>query len=232
MKKILCLIGSALLAIEFAGCASFKSIIPAARQVGKTKGVAGLPLYSGSKAKIAVVDFNVKTTKASSAIGLGLREILVAALINSNRFNVIEHKAENVLKPEQDKIKTADLNIIAAVTEFKPQASGGRQGLGGGGGVGSGRLGGLLGVSLNKAHMVLDIRIVDVSTSKVLATTSVQAQAADVSGSIMTASLGNWALVGGLSAYANTPMEKAIRICIVEAVRYISQTIPAGYYKY
>jgi hypothetical protein len=27
-------------------------------------------------------------------------------------------------------------------------------------------------------------------------------------------------------------MEKAIRVCIIEAVRYISQTISAGYYKY
>jgi curli biogenesis system outer membrane secretion channel CsgG len=43
---------------------------------------------------------------------------------------------------------------------------------------------------------------------------------------------GSWALGVGLSGYANTPMEKAIRICIIEAVRYISQTIPANYYKY
>ena len=43
---------------------------------------------------------------------------------------------------------------------------------------------------------------------------------------------GGWALGAGLGAYANTPMEKAIRICIIEAVRYISQTIPASYYKY
>jgi len=35
-----------------------------------------------------------------------------------------------------------------------------------------------------------------------------------------------------LGAYANTPMEKAIRICIIEAVRYIAQVIPANYYKY
>jgi len=44
--------------------------------------------------------------------------------------------------------------------------------------------------------------------------------------------MGGWALGGGLSAYANTPMEKAIRVCIVEAVRYISQTISPAYYKY
>ena len=221
MKKILCLIGYALLVIDLAGCASLKSIMRPVTHIVKTKGAAGLPLYSGPKARIAVADFDVKTAKAGSAIGSGLREILVAALINSNRFNVVERQALN-----------ADLIITAAVTEFEPQASGGRQGLGGGGGVGSGRLGGLLGASLNKARMALDIRIVEASTSGVLATAPVQGQASDISGNIMTGSLGNGALVGGLSAHTNTPMEKAIRICIAEAVRYASQTIPATYYKY
>ena len=98
--------------------------------------------------------------------------------------------------------------------------------------MGSGVLGGLLGASLNKAHMALDIRIVDASTSEVLAATRVQGQAADISGLIGGGFLGGWALGGGLSAYTNTPMEKAIRVCIIEAVRYISQTIPANLYKY
>lgn len=219
MKKILCLMGCSLLVIGLAGCASLKSIMWPAR---KTASVAGLSVYSGPKAKITVADFDIKTAKAGSALGSGLREILVTALINSNRFNVVDRQAA-----------TADLIITAAVTEFEPQASGGRAGIGGGGGVGSGRLGGLLGASLNKAHMALDIRIVDTSTSGVLAVSPVQAQASDVSGNIMKGPLVNLALAGGgLSAYANTPMDKAIRICIVEAVRYISKTIPASYYKY
>jgi len=43
---------------------------------------------------------------------------------------------------------------------------------------------------------------------------------------------GAWALGTGLSSYANTSMEKAIRICIKEAALYISGAIPANYYKY
>jgi len=93
-------------------------------------------------------------------------------------------------------------------------------------------LGGLLGAALNKAHMALDIRIVDTSTSEVLAATRVQGQASDIAGGIMAGFFGSWGLGVGLSAYANTPMEKAIRVCIIEAVRYISQTIPVNYYKY
>ncbi|MFH1889189.1 MAG: CsgG/HfaB family protein [Candidatus Omnitrophota bacterium] len=220
-----------------------------AAQVDNNAGVAPIPPYSGPKARIAVADFDVKAAKATHEIGSGLREMLVTALVNSNRFSVVERQALAAVMQEQElsasgaaqpdsggpqrgKIKTADLIITAAVTEFEPQASGGRAGIGGGGGVGSGILGGLLGGALNKAHMALDLRIVDTSTSEVLPAMRVQGQASDVAGGIMSGFFGNWGLGIGLSAYANTPMEKAIRVCIINAVRDISQTIPASYYKY
>ena len=204
--------------------------------------------YSGAKARIAVADFDVKAAKATGEIGTGLREMLVTALINSNRFSVVERQVLGAVMQEQElavsgaaqagsgaqrgKIKTADIIITAAVTEFEPEATGGRAGIGGGGGIGGGILGGVLGGALNKAHMALDIRIVDTSTSEILAATRVQGQATDVAGGLGLGFLGSWALGGGLSGYANTPMEKAIRTCIVEAVNYISQSVPASYYKY
>lgn len=249
MKKPFFIIGCLLMVIAVAGCASLSTVMQPTAQIDNTAGAQALPPYSGPKARIAVADFDVKAAKAGGEIGSGLREMLVTALLNSSRFSVLERQALAAVMQEQElsasgasqagaggpqrgKIKTADLIITAAVTEFEPQASGGKAGIGGGGGVGSGSLGGLLGASLNKAHMALDIRIVDTSTSEVLAATRVQGQASDISGSIMGGFFGNWALGGGLSAYANTPMEKAIRVCIIEAVRYISQTIPANYYKY
>ncbi|MBU0503439.1 MAG: CsgG/HfaB family protein, partial [Candidatus Omnitrophota bacterium] len=133
---------------------------------------------------------------------------------------------------QRGQIKTADLIITAAVTEFEPNVRGAGAGVGAGGKIGKGFLGAALGGAMNKAHMALDIRIVDTSTSEVLAATRVQGEATDVSGGIMAGFMGSWALGGGLSGYANTPMEKAIRVCIIEAVRYVSQTISAGYYKY
>jgi curli biogenesis system outer membrane secretion channel CsgG len=234
-----------ILIIGLVGCASLTQ--PTA-QVDTTCGAAPLPPYSGPKARIAVADFDVKAAKAGGEIGSGLREMLVTALINSSRFSVVERQVLGAVMQEQElaasgaaqagsgaqrgQIKTADIIITAAVTEFEPQASGGAAGIGGGGGVGSGVLGGLLGAALNKAHMAMDIRIVDTSTSEVLAATRVQGQASDVAGGFMTGFFGSFALGGGLSAYANTPMEKAIRVCIIEAVRYISQATPANYYKY
>jgi len=242
MSKVLSGVVYSLLILSVAGCASLQ---PSA-QVDNTAGTQALPSYSGPKARVAIADFEVKAAKASGEIGSGLREMLVTALVNSNRFSVVERQALNAVIQEQElsatgaaqdgpqrgKIKTADLIITAAVTEFEPQASGGKAGVGGGGGVGSGILGGLLGAALNKAHMALDIRIVDASTSEVLASTRVQGQASDIAGGIFGGFFGSGGLGIGLSAYANTPMEKAIRVCIVEAVRYISLTAPANYYKY
>ena len=233
------------LLLGLAGCASLSKH---SASVDNTATAAPLPPYSGPKARIAVADFDVKAAKATREIGSGLREMLMTALINSNRFSVVERQALGAVIQEQElsasgvaqgdggtqrgKIKTADLMITAAVTEFEPEASGGAAGVGGGGGVGSGILGGILGVALNKAHMALEIRIVDTSTSEILAATRLQGQASDVSGAIMGGVFGRHGLGTGLSAYANTPMEKAIRICIIEAIRYVSQVTPANYYKY
>ncbi len=244
MKRLIMIVG---LIFVLSGSLTYAAFEPTA-QVDNNAGAQGMPAYSGPKARIAVADFDVKAAKATGEIGSGLREMLVTALINSSRFSVVERQVLNAVMQEQalavsgaaqsgagaqrGQIKTADLVITAAVTEFEPQASGGRAGLGGGGGIGKGLLGAALGGALNKAHMALDIRIVDTSTSEVLAATRVQGQATDVSGGIMAGFMGSWGLGGGLSGYANTPMEKAIRICIIEAVRYISQAISAGYYKY
>jgi curli biogenesis system outer membrane secretion channel CsgG len=216
-------------------------------KVDNNAGTAGMPPYSGPKARIAVADFDIKAAKAGGEIGTGLREMLVTALMNSSRFRVVERQVLNAIMQEQElaasgaaqaggtargKIKTADLIITAAVTEFEPNASGGSAGIGGGGGVGRGILGAVIGGSMNKAHMAMDIRIIDASTSEVLAATRVQGQAADVAGGVMAGFMGSWGLGAGLSGYANTPMEKAIRVCIIEAVKYISGSVPPGYFKY
>lgn len=238
-----------LLVLNFFGCSTLKKITHPVAQINNNVAVFPLSPYSGLKAQITLAEFEIKAAKVTSEIGSGLREMLTIALINSNRFSVVERQSLSSLAQEdklavldaaqqgdgesqKNKIKPAELMIIAAVTEFEPQSSGGSAGLGGGGGVGSGALGGLLGVNLNKAHIALDIRIVDTLTSEVLVATSIQGQALDVSGAVMGGIFGSYELGSGLAAYSNTPMEKAIRTCIIEVVRYISQSTPPAYFKY
>lgn len=188
-------------------------------QTDKSSSIAPLPRYSGPKASIAVAGLDVQALNVSREIGLGLRQVLIAALIKSNRFLVIENH------------KAADLILTTVLTQFEPQASGGRAGLGGGGGINSGILGGLLGANLNKAHIGLDIRMVDVSNSKVITATRLQGQASENTANV-NGVVGGKGLEAELAVYANTAMEKAIRICIVEAVNYIYKTTPESYYKH
>jgi curli biogenesis system outer membrane secretion channel CsgG len=227
------------------GCAGLQ---PTA-QVDNNAGTQAMPPYNGPKARVAVANFDIKAAKAYGEIGTGLREMLVTALVNSNRFRVVERQVLDAVMQEQQlgasgaaatgqtsaqrgQIRTADIIITAAVTEFEPQATGGGGGLGAGGTLGGSLIGAVIGGSMNKAHMALDIRIIDTSTSEVLSATRVQGQASDVAGGIFGGFLGYTALGVGLGGYANTPMEKAIRVCIIEAVKYIAQTTPANYFKY
>ncbi len=220
MKKISAVLVLGLLVGNLLGCKTVHKLM----QPAASADIEPLAPYSGPKARIAVADFELKATKATNEIGSGLRQTLVNALLDSNRFSVQELSAPAT--------GSGELIITAAITEFEPQTSGGTSGIGGGGGADSGILGGLLGKSLNKAHIALDIRIASASTSEVLSSTRIQGQAADISGPMTGKSLGKWDLGAGLSAYADTPMEKAIRICIIEALRYIIKTVPAAYYKY
>ncbi len=214
-----------LLAAGLSGCSTWHKLIhPGAAAPADNNIISPSRPYSGPRARITVADFEVKAVKATNEIGSGLRQMLVSALLDSNRFSVQELSAAGA--------GAGELIITAAVTEFEPQASGGSAGMGGGGGADSGILGGLLGKSLNKAHIALDIRIASASTSEVISSAQVQGQAADVSGKMKGRPFGSWSLGPELSVYANTPMEKAIRRCIIEGVRYIVKTVPANYYKY
>ncbi|MCU0651045.1 MAG: hypothetical protein MUC52_02290 [Candidatus Omnitrophica bacterium] len=230
--------------ISLAGCASMSQ--PSAK-VDNNAGTLPLPPYSGPKARIALADFDIKAAKARRDIGTGLREMLITTLVNSNRFSVVERQAlkaamlEQELSasgaasaggPQRGKIKTADLIITAAVTEFEPHSVKTRAAAVSGHSFEGAIIGGIIAGSMNKAHMALDIRVIDTSTSEVLSAARVQGKASDFAGGFGIALFGEGILGPGLSGYSNTPMEKAIRVCIIEAVKYLAQTVPANYFKY
>lgn len=212
MKKLL----SIIFVFFMSGCASFIG-----RDAKLDSDSTAVPYYVGRKARIAVVDFDNKSANATGDIGVGLRDMLAQALANSNRF-IVSNK-----EPSAED-KKADLIIAATITSFEPPSSGGRNGLGGGGGSSNGDMGGLLGVSSNKARIAIDIRIINTLNSQAIELIKVQVQAVDNA----IGSIDNWPLSNNLAIYANTAMEKAVRRCLVDAVRYIVQNIPAGYYRY
>jgi Curli production assembly/transport component CsgG len=137
-------------------------------------------------------------------------------------------------------IEGAELLIAGTVTEFEGAASGGGGAVGGLGGLRSGSLWGVgsaiigaIAGGLKNAHIAIDVRVIDTRTSRIVATTSVEGKATDfnLGGALVGGGAGG-ALGGALGGWSKTPTEKALRICIQEAVKFISAKTPQSYYRY
>jgi curli biogenesis system outer membrane secretion channel CsgG len=221
------------------GC-SCASVQPSATVTGGAgPGVAearSVP-YNGPKARITVAKFVDKSAKGYGAIGDGMTEMLTTALFSTNRFIVLERAELGAVLREQDlaasgriatgteapigEIEGAELLVVGAVTEFEPNAGGFA------GGSTSGFAG--VGVAGRTAHIAVDIRVIDARSSRILAAQSVEGRAQDVGG---VAGIAAGPLAHGFGAFAKTPMEKAIRVCLQAAVNFIARQTPASYYHY
>ncbi|MCX5709477.1 MAG: hypothetical protein NT088_01945 [Candidatus Omnitrophica bacterium] len=210
MKKIIFINIALFLVLTLAGCSYYN------KMVSVFKPAPGKNL----RARLTVADFEARAAKADNKIASELRQLLVNNLSSSKRIIVLERNDA-----------TADLIITAEVLEFEPQASGGRSGIGGGGGTESSAFGGLLGASSAKAHITLNIRIADIHSSQVLAAARIRGQVTDITGKNKTQANGS-GLKGDLAVFANTPMERAISECISESARYVNSSIPERYFKY
>lgn len=172
--------------------------------------------YSGPSAKIAVSDFELKTSGVDAQVGMALKEYFISILNTTRRFNIVGSQE-------------GDLIITVAVVEFIPESSGGKSGLAGAGSSASSFMGGLLGEVLNKANMQLSLRIIDRATAKVINSRDIQSQAVEGPGK-KTKTPHDKAFKSGLSEYAGTPMGKVIHDCLTEAARYTVQNVPIEYY--
>ncbi len=252
MKKITVIMSLMLGMLMMTGCvapsAGTKTTVTSG-QGSPTIDQAQAERYDGPKARVAVSQFKNKTGSGgvwyNPQIGNGMADQLTTALFNSNRFIVLEREILGDVLTEQDlgasgrikqetaaaigEIEGAELLIVGAVTEFSGNASGSRGGLGG---FGGGIFGAIAG-GFKKAHMAIDIRVVDARTSRVLAATSVEGEATDVNlGGLIGGYGGIGGLAGGLSGWKNTPIEKALRICIQRAVEFVVSKTPQKYYHY
>ncbi|MBW1982392.1 MAG: hypothetical protein JRJ12_14345 [Deltaproteobacteria bacterium] len=197
--------------------------------------------YDGPKARVALGDFQVKAAGATAVIGDGLREMLLTALFNSNRFIILERQAIQDVMLEQDlsasgrvkrptaapigHLEGAEILVYGVVTEFEMESSGA--------GVGFAFTGVPFnfGGGVKNAHMAIDLRAIDTVTGRVLLATRVEGKASDYDAAVRTKFGGGGSAVPvSLSAFSNTPMEKAIRVCIEQAVEYLCTRTPEHYY--
>lgn len=206
---------------------------------------------SGSKARLFVAEFRDKSAGGSldllcmqqfnmswKAIGEGMRDMMNTSLFKTDRFQVVERdqlaeivreqdlaasgRAQKGTEPPVGAIQTADLMVLASVTEFDS----GEKAIKGTLNVGGIRIGG----KAAKAHMAIDVRLVDVKTSQILAATTIEG-----SGSLVGVQSPQdpWGtLPPMLDAFSKTPLEKVLRSCIEKSVQYICDHTPAEYFRY
>jgi curli biogenesis system outer membrane secretion channel CsgG len=212
MKKSLKLLSCAAALLLLSGCFSSKPYSLS----GKASAADLLSPYQGPQAKIAVNDFELKTSGVDPEVSLALKEYLLNVLNSTKRFIIVA---------PQD----ADVIISVGIVDFVPENSGGKGGLAGGGSSASSFMGGLLGEVLNKANMQLNLRIIDRATSELINSRDIQSQVIENPGKKVKFPQDK-IFRDGLSDYLGTPMGKVIYDCIMESARYIVQNIPQSYY--
>ena len=207
--------------------------------------------YDGPKARIAIARFTDKTRQGwyTGSIGDGMADQLATALFNSNRYIVLERQLLNEVLREQDlgasgrvrtdtaapigQIEGAELLVTGAVTEFQGNTEGTQGGLGSVIGGSLGYIVGAISGGYRKAHIAIDVRVIDSRTSRIVAATSVEGEATDVNlGGALAGAVTGGALGGSLGGWKNTPIEKALRICIQKAVQFIVSKTPPVYYRH
>jgi curli biogenesis system outer membrane secretion channel CsgG len=203
--------------------------------------------YQGLKARVAVARFTDKSQDSywwRKEIGEGMADQLTTELVKTNRFIVLERQALDAVLSEQDlvlsgrvnsrtgagfgNIAGAELVIVAAVTEFDDASKGMKMG-------GSSFMSDMVNsvsAGFQSAHMAIDLRLVDTTTSQIIAATSIEGGTKDFSIGAAATNFGDSVLGGNLSGWSNTPKEKALREVIAKSVTYLIDQIPADYYRH
>lgn len=223
---------------------------PPASQEGATpEGVGSVPAFltapipeiPGPKRTVSVGKFDAIGAFTSKYgnwdIGGGLSAMMTSALVESQRFIVLERanigqilseqemKASGIINPETGprvgNVTGAQLLIYGAVTEFGDEDTGGGFSLGAGGvGGGVGRLlSGALSTQSAQGVVAIDIRVVDTTTGQVMKTHRVKKV---IMSSGFDFSLGYSGISLGTNQFAKTPLGQATREAITEVVQRIA----------
>ncbi len=204
--------------------------------------------YQGNRARISVGRIKTKANRCSGTMASSFGEMLSTALTNNPRFIVLASgedlgeimdeirfaqggAVEEGKGPEAGLMEGADVLITGSVTMFEPDAQGTKIGLGGTSWK-SKLLGGAH-LKLKKATMGLDLKLIDVRQRRVIFASNVEGKSTSWG---VGGHGGGWGrdgvLHGGLGVYSNSPMEKAIRVCLNNLVEEVASKLPSGYYRY
>jgi curli biogenesis system outer membrane secretion channel CsgG len=189
------------------------------------------------KPRVAVYGFESKASSgfwhdAKWSIGTGMGEMLVDALVNTGKFEVMERLNLRDITTEQDlvtggriskktgaktgKIKGAEYIVRGTITEFDVRDAGGNLGLT----IKGFRIGG----KVRSAHVGGIIRIYDATTGTIYDSKRFEKKV-PATGLSFGHSGGDVGI--SLGAFKKTPLGKATHIAIADMVEFISSSIPA-----
>jgi curli biogenesis system outer membrane secretion channel CsgG len=195
------------------------------------------------------------TTMVIDPVAGGIRDMLINMLFNSRKYILVERPALNAVDFEQEfsrssrvgdstripfgEIEGAELLLIGSLTSLNAKASGG--GMGAMLSTLASNLSGSdlgntdVGVSWNSAKASMEIRLIDIRTSRVVAAATVEGKARSVGarGTTYGKNHSSWdpgPLPASFEAYKNTPVESAFRKMVHSAVDYLIKNTPDNYY--
>lgn len=184
---------------------------------------------AGEKPRMAVMRFtnNTQASWWGSGTGSELSDMLTGELSSTKKFRLVERReVEQVVnelkfgesglvdpstKSKLGRIKGAQYLVMANVTSFE----GGTEKKGGGlnfMGIG-------IGGSSSKAYIAVDLKIVDVETSEVIDTRTIEATSESTSHGLSGSFMG---IGGNTHKEEKTPVGKAIRACIINIADYLT----------
>jgi len=205
--------------------------------------------YDGPRARLAVLRFTDATGGRASGYrwysrdaGDAMARKLTSALLATKRFKMVDRKnisdsmneinfgasgavsAGSVAK--FGKTVGARLIVTASITDFED--AGGSAG--GAGGSRKGLLGGLAGAS-KRTYMAINLEVIDVETSEIVASEQIEATVRDVNfGALFGGGSSAGSAIAGVAGWDNEPKGKALQKVINSAVSFLEDTVPQRYF--
>jgi curli biogenesis system outer membrane secretion channel CsgG len=187
------------------------------------------PFAFGAKPVLAVAEFKNETNVGwwNSEVARDLAGMLTNELASTEKFKLVERSKLDAVLDEQDLAESGRVNkstgakvgkltgaqyiVLATVTAFDEQTSGGGAGLSYRG-IG-------IGGKKEEAYMAVDLRVVDATTGEIEFTRTVEARSTGY-GVNLSAYRGGFG--GSLSKFDRTPAGKAIRGMVMEISEYLA----------
>ena len=259
LKKVLTMFAISTVLLGVGGCASTGGIGGALGDVTNAiTGVAGAGTnvsgrttnrsnYSGPRANMAVLRFTDATGGRASGgwysrnAGDAMARKLTSSLLATKKFRMVQRKNMSDLMNEINfgasgavtagsatkfgRMAGARLIVTASITDFE-QSGGAR---GGAGAKKKKGIAGLMGAT-SRTYMAVNLEVVDVQTSEIVASEQIDATVRDVDFGALIGSGSNSSGAVGVAGWDNEPKGKALQKVINSAVSFLEESVPEKYF--